>query len=88
MNISNQNNGFMRKNLHRKSTGTKGVVAALACRVAHILSCGGTEENLLCDYFQTNTWEALQSYDIVSAIQGAPKTFKLQEQGIEPDLIG
>ena len=88
MNISNKNNGRMGQTLHQKSTGSKGAVAALARRGAHIMSHSGTEDHLLCDYFQTKTWELLQSSDIVDAVREASKNPKLQEQVINPELIG
>ena len=56
--------------------------------MAHILSHGGTEEHLLCDYLQTKNMEAVQSSDIVAEVRGAAKTLKLQEQGTGPGLIG
>ena len=31
----------------------------LACIVANILSHGSTDENIVCNYFQTETWEAV-----------------------------
>ena len=71
MNIYNQNNGRMGKTMHHESTGPKGVVVALECRVAHILIHGDIEEHLLCDYLQTKTWEAVQSSDLVATVQGA-----------------
>ena len=52
MYTSNQHNGLVGKNLHHKSTGAKGEVAALEHRVAHILSHGETEEYLLCEYWK------------------------------------
>ena len=73
MNISNQKNGRMGKNLHHESTVPKGKVAALARTVAHIMSNGGTEENLLYDYFQTKTWESVQNSDIVAVFRGAAR---------------
>ena len=40
--FSNQKNGRIGKNLYHKSMGRKGAVAALACRVHHILINKGT----------------------------------------------
>ena len=79
MYISNQNNGRMGQILHHKYMGPKGAVAALSRRVAQILIHSGTEENLLCDYSQTETWEAVQSSENVDAVLGAEKNIKLQE---------
>ncbi len=51
MKISNQKNGRMGQTIHHESTDEKGAVAALAKRVHHILSNGGTEQQLICDYW-------------------------------------
>ena len=73
MRIYNQKKGRMGQTLHHKYTGTKRSVSDLARIVSYILSRGGTEEHLLCEYFQTETWEAVQSSDIVAAVQGTEK---------------
>ena len=73
MNISNQNNGRMGQTLHHEYAGTNGAVAVLERILAHVLSHGGTDEHLLCDYFQTKTWELAQRSDIVTAFRGAEK---------------
>ena len=88
MKIYNQNNGHMLQTIYHKSKGPRGALTALACRVSHIMIHGVTEDHLLCDYFQTKTWELLQSSDIVDAVREASKNPKLQEQVINPELIG
>ena len=50
--ISNKKNETMGQTLHYKSTGSNKYVAALECRVNHILINRGTEENLLCDIWR------------------------------------
>ena len=76
MNISNQNNGHIGQTLHHEFTMPKGSVADLARRLAHILSHGTIGEHLLCEYFQTKPWEAVQSSDIVATVEGASKILK------------
>ena len=63
-------------------------MASLARRVHHILSNNGTEENLLCDILHNDAWSEIQSAEIVAAVRSASKSLKLQEKGIDPDLIG
>ena len=89
MKISNQKNGRTGQTLHQESTGVNGAVAALAHRVHHILSHGGSEDQLICDVFTAkDTWRSVQSSDMVQTVRLAAKTLKLQDKGIDPDLIG
>ncbi len=88
MKISNQKNGRMGETIHHQSTGENGAVAALARRVHHILSNGGTEDNLICDVNIDGTWTSVEGSHMVALIRFAAKSLKLQEQGIDPDLIG
>ena len=88
MKISNQKNGRTGQTLHHESTGPKGAVAALARRVHHILSSGGTDSNIICDVFKDSAWTSVESSDIVRAVRAASKALKLHEAGIDPDMIG
>ena len=56
--------------------------------MSHILIYGYIEDHLFCDYFHTETWEAVQSSEIMDAAFRAAKPLKINERGIEPDLIG
>ena len=83
MKISNQKNGRMGQTLHHESTGLKGVVAA------HILSSGGTEDNLLCDVYTAGAaWTSVEGSDIICAVRAASKARNFHNQGINPDMIG
>ena len=76
------------KKLHHKSMGPKGAVAALAHRVSHIMSHGGKKERLLCDYFQTKTWEVVKSSDIVAAVKETKKLSNYRSEELRPTLLG
>ena len=88
MKISNQKNGRTGQTLHQESTGPTGAVAALAKRVHHILSNGGTEDQLICDVFENDKGSSVQSSEIVSAVRTAAKALNLQDRGIDSDMIG
>ena len=89
MKITNQKNGRTGQTLHQESTGSNGAVAALAHRVHHILSHGGTEHCLLCEVCTAkDTWRSVQSSDMVQAVRRAAKTLNLHNRGIDPDMIG
>ena len=88
MKITNQKNGRTGQTLHQETTGPQGAVAALAHRVFHILSNGGTDRQLLCDVFHDDAWISVQSSEIVMAVRNAAKALKLQDRGIDPDMIG
>ena len=88
MKISNQKNGRTGQTIHHESTGPTGAVAALARRVHHILSHGGTEANLICAVCIDQNWTSVESSHIVALVRLAAKSLKLHVQGIDPDLIG
>lgn len=90
--ISNQKNGKMGNTIHHKAivldTNTC-PIKALAYRVHHILSNNGHDDTLLCAYSNKNAkWHTIQSGDIVTAVCSATKILKLEQQAIEPDLVG
>jgi hypothetical protein len=88
--ITNQKNGRMGDTIHQKSTGKANCpVRALAMRIDHINKHNGaSDDRLLCSYFDDNEWHAIQSQDIIAFVRTAAKLLKLNEQGIDPDLIG
>ena len=87
--INNQKNGRMGDTIHQEAIqGEACPVKALAMRVHHILSYGGTEENLICDYFINNELHSVQSEDIITMVRESAKDLKLQEVAIDPDLLG
>jgi hypothetical protein len=78
----------MGQTIHHESTDEKGAVAALAKRVHHILSNGGTEQQLICDYWTATGWAAVTSQDLIDFIRLAASSLKLDESGIDSDLLG
>lgn len=88
--ITNQKNGRMGDTIHQEAVKSSAAnpVAALARRVHHILSNGGSNDTLLCDYFDNDDWHSVSSNDIVHAVRQAAINLKLHEQAIDPDLVG
>ena len=52
------------------------------------LQDGGITDKLLCEYKCNNTWEHVQSEDMIMLVRTATKQLKLHHQGINPDLVG
>lgn len=87
--ITNQKNGRMGSTIHHKSNGKSACpVKALAKRVHHILSNGGASSNLLCDYSVNGNWHSLTSSNIITMVRTTCTQLKLDEQGIDADLVG
>ena len=67
-------------------------IKALAYRVNHILTHGGTDDSLLCSYYLTKDKKSkckqITSADIIRTIRSATKVLKLDKQAIDPDLVG
>ena len=87
MRITNQKNGRMGELIYQEATGPTGAVAALARRVHHVLSNGGTDTNLICNVFHNNKWTSVTGADMVAGTRRAVKSLKLHEQGFDPDLV-
>jgi hypothetical protein len=87
--ITNQKNGRMGQTIHHHSTNTPTCpIKALAHRVHHILSSGGTSSNLICDVFENNKVTQITSRDMIDSIRNAVRTTKLHKNGISADLVG
>ena len=89
--ISNQKNGRMGETIHQFAIDSKFCpVKALAYRVHHILTHKGTTDNLLCDVFNTKTkqWNQVTPNAMLKNIRQAVHDLKLEDSGINPDLIG
>ena len=87
--ITNQKNGRMGETVHQRATNKVGCpVQALARRVHHILSNGGTTKNLIGDYFANDKWASVTSKDMISLVRASVKALKLHENGIDADLVG
>lgn len=87
--LTNQKNGRMGDTIHQEATGTDECpIKALALRIHHILSNGGTGENYLCDYLDGSTLKQVTSKNITDAVRKGATTLKLETKGIDSDLIG
>jgi hypothetical protein len=53
-----------------------------------ILSNGGTNDSLICDFYEDNKVNHISSKDMIVLLRAAAKTLQLQKQAIDPDLIG
>jgi hypothetical protein len=87
--ISNQKNGRMGETIHQRSIDKDECpVKALAHRVNHILTHGGSTDSLLCQYGDHSEQSFISSQDIIILLRAAAKTLQLEKQAIDPDLIG
>jgi hypothetical protein len=87
--ITNQKNGKMGQTIHHHATGKDNCpVRAVAHRVYHILSNGGSKDNLLCDVFINSSLIQITSKDIVTAIRTSVHAVQLYTHGIDPLLVG
>jgi hypothetical protein len=87
--ISNQKNGRMGDTIHQEAIkDTHCCMKALAYQIHHIISHKGTEDTLLCAYWANEEWNTVQANHIVHAVRTATKMLHLDQQGIDPDLVG
>jgi hypothetical protein len=88
--ITNQKNGRMGETIHQEQVKDSPLcpVKALARRVHHILSNGGTKNTLLCTYFESGEEYTIRAPDIVTAVRKATMLLKLQDFAIDADLVG
>ena len=89
--ITNQKNGRMGETIHHETVknAPHGPVQALARRVHHIISNGGTENNLLCDYIsEDGIWTPVTASDMRTTLRQVVTDMKLDSKGIDADLIG
>jgi hypothetical protein len=87
--ISNQKNGRMGQTIHQRAIASDTCpIKALAHRIHHILSNGGSSESLICDVHLNNKIKPVTSKHIIQMLRLAAKTLQLEKQAIDPDLIG
>ena len=87
--INNQKNGRMGDTIHQEAIHKSCCpIRALALRVHHILSNGGSHENLICDYFVDGQVHSAEAGDIIMMVRETATKLNLQDQAIDPDLIG
>jgi hypothetical protein len=87
--ITNQKNGRMGQTIHHHAidTGTC-PVKAIAHRIHHILSHGGTSNNLICDVWEGSMWTQITSRQMSNSLRQAVKKLDLHNNGIDADLVG
>jgi hypothetical protein len=87
--ITNQKNGRMGQTIHHHAIDKPDCpVRALAHRVNHILSNGGTTTNLICDLWTNNKWEQITPSDMLTELRNTVTNLDLKSSGIDPDLVG
>ena len=89
--ITNQKNGRMGETISHETVqdAIHGPVTAVARRVHHILSNGGTEEYLLSDYMnEAGEWNTITASQMRHGVRESVKALKLDQNGIDPDLVG
>jgi hypothetical protein len=87
--INNQKNGRMGDTIHHEAVNIECCpVKALAMRVHHVLSNGGNEDSLLCDYFIDSCSYSIESEDIINLVREAATKLNLAEFAIDPNLLG
>ena len=68
---------------------THGPVTALARRVHHVLTNGGTADNLLCDFIDDNgKWFSVTSTQMRNVVRASVRALELDKNGIDTDLVG
>ena len=66
-----------------------GPIISAARRIHHILSNGGTDENLFCNFLtDEGMWQSITSADMRMAVRLRVHQLGLQDHGIDPDLVG
>ena len=87
--INNQKNGRMGGTIHQEAIHVECCpVRALAMRVHHVLTNGGNQNSLLCDYFVDSCQHSIESEDIIKLVREAAIKLNLSDFAIDPDLLG
>ena len=77
--------------IHHECSGLpSSPIKALARLVNNVLTSGGSNDTLICDYWDTEKqeWKSIQASDIITMTRNAVRTLNLHQQGIDPDLVG
>ena len=89
--ITNQKNGRMGQSIKHETVANNdhGLVIAVARRIHHILSQGGSKENLICDYLNHN-WvlTSVTPNDLQVSLRFTVRRLQLHNNRINPNLIG
>ena len=75
---------------HECSNKETSPIKALARIVASTLANGGTDDTLICDFWDNDkqAWQSIQSRHIIKMIRQTVADLHLDQQGIDPDLVG
>ena len=63
-------------------------IKAVAHKVHHILSNGGTDTNYICDIFLSNKMIQIASHDMMLGVRNAATALNLHQTVMDTDLIG
>ena len=89
--ITNQKNGRMGQTISHETilNDSHGPVRAVARRIHHILSNGGSEDNLVSDYIDGNgVWHTITPAQMRQGVRTSVKQLDLHKNGIDADLVG
>ena len=89
--ITNKQNGKMGQTIHHETFSSPlSPIKALARRVNHILSNGGSPISLLSEYYEAplQSFFTVTPLDLITSLRLAVAALKLDEAGIDPMLIG
>jgi hypothetical protein len=87
--INNQKNGRMGDTIHQQAINSECCpIRALAILVHDILSNGGAQDTLLCEFSINGSFVAVESKSIIKMVRDAAKDLQLNEFAIDPDLLG
>jgi hypothetical protein len=64
------------------------LIRALAICVHDILVHGGTNDTLLCEYYTTEGFLAIESKNIIHLVRKTSALLRLNKFAIDPDLLG
>ena len=87
--ITNQKNGRMGQTITQHATSYSTCPVKVLAHIVHnIVSLGSNYKTLLCAVHNGTSWQDISSAKVVSMVRQMAQTLKLQEQAIDPNLIG
>jgi hypothetical protein len=63
-------------------------IKALAHRIHHILNNKGTEDAVICTYFQNDELHHITPTDMIQCIRTGVRDLRLDKSRIDPDIVG
>ena len=87
--ITNQKNGCMGQTITQHATTTPHFPVKTLAHIVHdILLLGGTDATLICLVRMGTKWQDVTSQNMVVMVRQTARLLNLQDQAIDPDLIG